>query len=114
MPRVAPVRAIAVVAEDRRHRAHGLHGVLARHRAEHRGEAREGVGLGVRQPQPAADHEVVRHHGAAVGGRDQAAVVGEDVDAVVGVEGHGDLELARQVIVPIEAGVRGLLTLRRR
>ena len=92
-----PVLAIAVVAKDLRHGSHRRHRVLRSDFAERRGETREGVGLLVREPEPAAGEQRVRRHLAALDAAHQRAVVGPGVDAVVVGQRDADLELARQV-----------------
>jgi hypothetical protein len=56
----------------------------------------------VGHPEAAAGDEVEAQHAAAVGDRDQSAVVGVQVDAVVDVDRDAGLELAREVLPSVE------------
>ena len=97
--RVRAHLAVAVVAlggHDGLERGHEL---LVREEAERRRRARERRLLAVRPAEAAADVDV---RAGEVLLDDDADVVDEDVDGVVALDRHADLELARQVDVPVD------------
>ena len=91
---VGPVAEVALHFHDRNAQIDHARGVDVAHRNRDGGKCFLGAG---RDAEAAADEDVVADDVEVLGHREEADVVGVDVDAVVAGKADGDFELARQV-----------------
>ena len=70
--------------------------------AEGSGQQRVGFGIAVAGAHAAADRDIEAGQDAVLDDRDEAEIVGEDVDIVVRRHGEGDLELAWQIGLAVQ------------
>ncbi|GJE43124.1 hypothetical protein AEGHOMDF_2303 [Methylobacterium soli] len=101
--RVLAALAVAPVALDRHHGLGHPHGVVGFAEQHQVGGAREGVGLAMGHAHAAAHRDVPAGHAVLlVENRDEAEIVGEDVDLVRGRHRDHDLEFPRQVGLAVD------------
>src|SRR5690606_7623270 len=101
-PRVHAVAAVAEIALDPDDVLRDRNHVLRLAVSDRRREPRIRLWVTVRHAEPAADRDVVPDDLVALGNRDEAEVLPEDVDVVQRRHDEADLELAGQVRLPVK------------
>ena len=72
-------------------------GLVRRTESNNFGEARESLFVAMRHTHASTDGDIEAEQLAIFDNRNEAEAMREDVDVVVGRDGHGDLELTRQI-----------------
>src|SRR3546814_9090620 len=110
-PGVPAVATVAMVALQADRRLDRLAEIFRWHEDDRRREARIGLRLVVRHPEPAAERQIEALQHIALEEGDHAEIFGQHVDRVFLGNGEADLELARQIglaVVRLCLGPRGL------